>query len=476
MRILQVSTADTGGGAERVARSLFEVFRARGLESFLAVGQKQSVDPNILPISNSNDRKVGVQRYRQSQISDTSFPRRISERFNRFIRDPVGGVEHLLGLEDFRAPGTWRLLDLVPKGLPDVVHLHNLHGGSYFDLRALPWLSRAVPVILHLHDGWMLSGHCAHSFGCERWETGCGRCPDLTIYPAIRRDATAFNWRRKRGIYQGSRLFLIAPSRWLMDRALRSMLGLAVEDAAVIPNGIDLSIFQAREKDAARVRLGIPAGTQVILIVEGNPAKNRWKDVVTIRSAVSRIAATFPQKNVMFLVLGDPGECRVESPMAATVRWLGYLSDPAQVALCLQASDLYLHAAHADTHPLAVIESLACGTPVIATAVGGIPEQVKGLSVPGHPASLPSYEVAEATGVLVPAADADHMAAAATTLMKHDDVLQHLSRNAVRDAQARFDLSGQVDSVLEWYRRAIRAHKRTPRTGANRLMPPTQVD
>ena len=36
-------------------------------------------------------------------------------------------------------------------------------------------------------DAWLLSGHCAHSFDCERWRTGCGECPDLGIEPAIRR-------------------------------------------------------------------------------------------------------------------------------------------------------------------------------------------------------------------------------------------------------------------------------------------------
>jgi hypothetical protein len=54
--------------------------------------------------------------------------------------------------------------------------------------------------MLTLHDAWLLSGHCAHSFDCQRWKTGCGECPDLDVYPASPRDATACNWRRKREI------------------------------------------------------------------------------------------------------------------------------------------------------------------------------------------------------------------------------------------------------------------------------------
>ncbi len=69
-----------------------------------------------------------------------------------------------------------------------IVQCHNLHGG-YFDLRALQWLSARVPTLLTLHDMWTLTGHCAHALGCDRWRTGCGRCPDLKLDPAIRADA-----------------------------------------------------------------------------------------------------------------------------------------------------------------------------------------------------------------------------------------------------------------------------------------------
>src|SRR5437588_771272 len=64
-----------------------------------------------------------------------------------------------LGLEDFDHPATWRLLELAG-GRPDLVLLLNLHGG-YFDLRALPWLCREVPVVVSPRDSWLFTGHCA---------------------------------------------------------------------------------------------------------------------------------------------------------------------------------------------------------------------------------------------------------------------------------------------------------------------------
>ena len=126
------------------------------------------------------------------------------------------------GREFFDYPGTRSLLSLTTFR-PDLVHLHNLHA-EYFDLRYLPELSTTVPVAMTLHDEWTYTGHCAYTMGIDRWQTGCGGCPDLRIYPKIAHDGTHENWLAKQAIYERSRLYVSAPSSWLLDRARRSML------------------------------------------------------------------------------------------------------------------------------------------------------------------------------------------------------------------------------------------------------------
>src|SRR5262249_24448165 len=125
-------------------------------------------------------------------------------------------IDPWLGLEDFNHPYTRHLAELSGRR-PDVLLCNNLHGG-YFDLRQLPWLSMRLPVVLRLADSWAFTGHCAVPGQCDRWRTGCGRCPDLATPPAVSRDATRFNWQRKRWILARSRVHVAAPSRWLMDR------------------------------------------------------------------------------------------------------------------------------------------------------------------------------------------------------------------------------------------------------------------
>ena len=75
------------------------------------------------------------------------------------------------------------------------------------------------------------------------------------------------------------------------------------------------------------------------------------------------------------------------------MRFVGHQKSAQTVAQYYQAADVYLHAATADTFPRAVLEALACGTPVVATGVGGIPEQVRSLG--------DAFGPAKATGILV---------------------------------------------------------------------------
>ena len=235
-----------------MAWRLFSEYRRRGLNSYLAVGKKLTGDPDVQEISSVAGSTVWSRRVTSlaTAVDARVENPRVFGRALRHLAAPSHWMYAHLGIEDFGSPGTAHIPDMFPHR-PDVIHCHNLHGqvtgaGGYFDLRALASLSRRFPVILTLHDAWPFTGHCAHSFACERWRTGCGRCPDLTIYPAIRRDATAHNWRSQQRIYRESSLFLATPSQWLMEKAKNSILAPAIREARVIPNGVDLAVFSAR--------------------------------------------------------------------------------------------------------------------------------------------------------------------------------------------------------------------------------------
>ena len=329
MYLLQVSSQESGGAA-RIAKDLYRTLRHRGEDCYLAVGRKGSDDPYVVEIPNTAYRDV------RGRVLGTAQNLLLKHRIGSsriayglaILGDPQRRRAYLQGMEDFNFPGTYHLLDLMPER-PAIVHAHNLHTG-YFDLRALPELSQKVPFVLTLHDTWLLSGHCAYSLGCDRWRSGCGSCPDLAIYPRVRRDNTAYNWQRKRDIYARSRLFVVTPSQWLMEEVENSILQAAIVEKRVIPNGVDQSVFCPGDKSAARYDLGLRQDAWMALFVAVNARNNPFKDYRTLEKAIEQAASQPNEQELLFVALGAEGvDRRIGN---ASIHHVSMQADPAKVA------------------------------------------------------------------------------------------------------------------------------------------------
>jgi glycosyltransferase involved in cell wall biosynthesis len=300
-----------------------------------------------------------------------------------------------------------------------------------------------VPTVVTLHDLWWLTGHCAIPFSCKRWQIGCGSCPDLKIPLAVPRDETARNWKRKRQVYAHSRLYVAAPSQWMLDHIPPSILQHAAVETRVIPYGIPLQLYAPTDKRRVRAALGLDPDVPVIMASASGIINSPYKDYPTMLRAVERIAQQHPQQKLVFLVVGDqaPGN-HIEN---TEIRIMGRVSDEQRIAQLYQAADVFIHAAHMDNFPNVILEAMATGTPVVATAVCGIREQVR----EGE------------TGFLVPHADAPAMAARIQQILDSPPLAHQLGENARRVAIAEYDQERQMDRYLEWYEeiRAARAKK-----------------
>ena len=460
LRILQASTADRLGGAERIAWNLFDAYRREGYTSCLAVGRRYTSDPDVFEIRNDH-ATTGFRRAAwhcfhtiQPYYGRSSVAKRLAQMAHR-VASPQGARDRAGGIEDFNFSGTARLLDLPPAP-PDILHLHNLHGG-YFDLRELPNLCASQPVFMTLHDAWLLAGHCAHSLGCERWRTGCGDCPDLSIYPAVRCDATAENWSRKREILSRCRLHIATPSQWLMERVRQSILAPAIIDARVIPNGVDQSIFHPGCKREARCELGLPVGAVILLTTAGGQS-NPFKDYDTILAAARRAASDVHSAPIVLIALGQPAgnECFG----GVHVRRVAQLQDSNTVASYYRAADLYVHASKADTFPSSVIEALSCGTPVVATSVGGIPEQIR------------SWPLSGSTGILTRPGCHVEMGDAIRHVLIEEPLRRGMAIDAARVASEQFGLARQVRAYLDWYDAVLTSTRRDRRPSTSSALQP----
>lgn len=456
MKVLQISGAAQGGGAERMAYALYEGIGRRDATSWMAVARRNIDEPGIFAIPGQSPGGVWGQAVTITAAMLAPLVGRVKgvgriQKAVQLATTPAQLADWWRGRECFDFPGTGKILD-VPPSPPDIVHCHNLHG-RYFDLRELERLSRRVPVVMTLHDEWTFTGHCAYTIGCERWRNGCGSCPDLAVYPPIRKDATAANLSAKRTIYKASRLYVSTPSEWLMERARGSALAEGMAGARVINNGVDLNLFKPWDRGEARRLLGLPEAPMMLLFTANAARRNVFKDHQTVFAAARRAAEQLPGKRLLLIALGDSGP--TETIGNAELRFVAYEKDPMRVAAYYQASDLYLHAAHADNFPTTILEALATGVPAIATAVGGIGEQI--FSLDGIPGGWtgPAFAINQATGALVAGRDVHGMASATIHLLAHDDVRRQLAANAVADARRRFDIERQIDETVGWYRDII---------------------
>lgn len=436
LSVVQVNTRDDRGeDAVRIAWALHRVYRQFGINAWIAVGQKFSIDPNVLEIPNQESKpkytKVALDISCRIQLLNYHF--RGMWRLGEILKwsvEPRHYWHIYQGIEDFHYPGIWQIFNLFPEK-PDVVHCHNLWG--YFDLWALPWLSQRLPVVLTLHDGWLLSGHCKDSLDCERWKTGCGKCPYLEIPYPIKKDTTDYNWRQKRKIFTRSRLYVATPSRWLMDRVKQSPLAEAIVEARVIPYGVDLSIFHPEDKQLAKTRLKINPSTKAILSTTTPPQKNIWEDSQMIRNALKELSRKFPELGVLVIAFGEPAPS--ERIGKIEIRFISYPKNPKVAAGYYQAADVYVHAGSCCVFPLAVVEALASGVPVVAIACGGIPEQIED----GY------------SGYLISPGDVNTMVLRLHQLLADETLRQRMSRQAAETAACNFNLQRQVNDYLNWY-------------------------
>ena len=337
--ILHLSHFDEYGGSARSARNIHTGLRELGIRSRMLVGRKEGDDPDVRRIASS--RAIAFADRAAHRLADEA------------------GLQYVANASSF-------LLRRHPWFREaDVLQLFNIHGG-WFALTALPLVTRAKPTVWRLSDMWAMTGHCGYSLDSERWRTGCGSCPHLDTYPAVRRDATSLNWRLKRRVYARAPLTLVAPTRWLEQLTRESPL-LAHYPVRVIPNGVEDVFLAPLDGANARASLGLP-DRPVVLVA----SLEQRKGGLLLEETLSRVAAELP---LTVLVMGARG-VPVPAVPGGTVRDLGVLDDQEQIRRAYAAADVLLHPSLADNLPNAILEGMAAGLPVVALRAGGVSDAV----------------------------------------------------------------------------------------------------
>lgn len=413
MNIVHIGTADNSGGAARASYRLHLGLQAAGHASKMVVGWSVEPSQSVHAVMTGSTRKKIVRRL----IA---------------LGDAALSAQYLL------LPWGRDFLSHPFVTSADIIHLHNLHT-DFFPLWILPKLSRIAPLVWSLHDMWSMTGHCSYSYDCERWKTGCGRCPLPGEYPAIYLDTTAIHWRLKNWLYRHSRVSVVTGSAWMAGLARQSPL-LARFPIATIPYSTDLSVFRPADKAHARMMLRIPPDAQVVLVYS---VSGKRKGTAFLLDALQNLTK---EPRPWLLVIGDKLR---EHPAGFPVRETGYINSDDLLNTCYAAADMMVLPTLAENLPLSVLDGLAAGIPAVANDVGGVSEIVHHLR----------------TGLLVPPNNVTALTEGIDYLLARPDVGLELGRNARALAQREHSLEMYAARHIALYEQFLGrrgGHQATP--------------
>ncbi len=334
-------------------------------------------------------------------------------------------LEKSTGLPDFFNFKSYGLYKLKEFGEADVIHLHNIHGGYFSPLALLFFTNK--PVVWTLHDEQSFTGHCAWAYECEKWLAGCRHCPDLKRYPKISKDTAAFLFRVKKCLYKPLKPTVVCPSKWLARRAKASPL-LGKFDIRLINNGVDEEIFKPYDKARAREELNLAQDKTILFFSSMGSLKNPAKGGQYIKKAFERFK---DNKDILFVCTGG----RERSYCGDNFLEFEYIEDENIMAKFYSAADLFIYPSLADNAPLVVLESLACGTPVIAFDAGGIPEQVKHLE----------------SGYIAAYRDEDDFINGIKTFLADENLAYSAGIRGRKVVEEKFTLEGMISGYIKLY-------------------------
>lgn len=402
--VLHINQSDTTGGAAIAGYALHQGLLNQNIESNLLVSKAQTDDCRIDTIP---------YRWLQSNLL-LPFTHRLDYQFLQFT-----GTFDILKHDFFRNA--------------DILNFHSLHSGN-FSYWAIPALTRQKPAVWTLHDMWAFTGHCSYSYECDRWQTGCGKCPHLDSYPEIHRDTTQPVWKLKDWIYQRSDLTIVTPSKWLTEQAQNSILNRF--PIHHIPNGIDTDLYRPIDSQQCRRELNIPADKHILMFGAQQLDDSRKGSDLLI-DTLSGLPESVKAKTVL-MTLGSSGNTINQAVGIETIN-LGYISSDEIKAKAYSAADLFLFPTRADNLPLMLQESMACGTPMVSFNVGGVPDLVRPM----------------ATGYLAHLEDAVDFRNGVVKLLEDRELRLKMSQQCRDIAIKEYSIKQQVERYAELYQKVL---------------------
>ena len=396
-KILTINTEYEGGGAANIANMIFKSLKKNNdsESEFLC----RNADKTLKFVNDFNVNKHEI-------------------NFN-------AALTRFLGLDSTFAI-TWKknfTLEYIDRF--DIIHLHNIHG-YFLDINTLKYLKKKK-VIWTFHDMWPITGHCSHSLECEKWITGCYKCPHMDIYPKIYLDTSKKMYNLKERIFtEIEDLTIVAPSKWMLEKIKNSYL--KEKRIVLINNGVDQSIFYPRASNHLRYKYSIERNKKIVLFVAAN-INNKLKGLNYLVEAINNLTK---KEDIVLVTVGNSTGIESLFNFGIEMIKLGYVNDKNKLAQIYSDSDIFITPSLAENYPCTVQEAMSCGTPSIGFDIGGIPELI----------------IDNFTGKLVKEQDSKMLSEAISILVSDDNLLTELSQNCIN-----FSRNYTLEEMLDKYQK-----------------------
>lgn len=249
----------------------------------------------------------------------------------------------------------------------DIIHLHWVAEGmlSLSSLKRL--IAAGKPVVWTLHDMHPFTGGCHYDDECGRYRTVCGACP--AIESKKERDFSSWNQAEKIKILKDSRVTVVGCSSWIADCAGESAAMRKLK-RCVIPNAIDTAVYKPVDRRTALTALKLErfGDKKIILFGAIDSTSDDRKGYAYLKQALARLDAS----KYACLVFG--GSVRGETDME--IYSMGFLQDDLSLSLLYSCADVFVAPSIQENLANTVLEALACGTPVAAFRIGGMPDMI----------------------------------------------------------------------------------------------------
>jgi len=210
-----------------------------------------------------------------------------------------------------------------------------------------------------------------------------------------------------------------------------------------IPHGIDTDTYRPLDPQQCRSLLGIPPGKKVLMFM-AKSLHSSVKGGQVLSKAFQKLPKAL-KADLLLLLVGNQGKMMANSLDIPAIDF-GYVSSDRLKAICYSASDLFVHPTRAEAFGLVVVESMACGTPMVSFRVGGVIDLVR----PGI------------TGYLAEKGDSEDLVHGIDQLLEDERLRLYMRAQCREIALKEYRIELQAQRYVSLYHRLLANHDQLP--------------